>query len=307
MRLHYDEEFLEAVVLLCANTGRRAIPALQIARYHREREKLYDILDPDDRNTAFFQLHGEWFREWGLQEALVGPLREFPLLPPSLNLLAFRKANGRNDEGAELYVNEAGERNGVVALRPERLVRESDRGSFLRHELMHLQDMVDPKFEYRPELPATGLSPNKRRLAHERYRLLWNITIDGRLSRTGRETVAGKHQRSLEFANAFASWTETKQHEVFESLWSHPFPNHQRLVELLSEQGELQPNEEPQPGNPCPLCGFPTFAWADQTSMPPATVIAIRTEFPGWVPEHGACARCSEVYRHKLAPAPIVI
>ena len=76
MHLRYDEDFVEAAVFLGTSGRRRGISPLQIARFNREREKLYAILDPDERNTAFFRLHLEWFREWGLERLLTDPLKE---------------------------------------------------------------------------------------------------------------------------------------------------------------------------------------------------------------------------------------
>jgi hypothetical protein len=298
MRLCYDEDFVEAAVLLCAGGRCRSISSLQISRFNREREKLYDILDPDDRNAAFFKLHLGWFREWGLEELLTTPLREFPLLSSSLSLLAFRKARGKDDDGAELYINEAGTRTGVLAMRPDRLAREPELLLFLRHELAHLNDMVDPAFGYRPELPGLGASLGSQRLARERYRLLWDVSIDGRLSRDGRQTVATKDQRWLAFVTAFPFWTEPRQQEIFESLWTDSSPSHRRLEELVCDPRQLRSSLSPQAGASCPLCGFPTFAWADTASLGDRTVAAIRLEFPGWTPGQGVCARCSAIYRH---------
>ena len=80
MQLRYDEDFIEAAVFLCASGRRKGVPSLQISRFHREREKLYGILDPDERNAAFFKLHLDWFREWGLELPLTRMLDEFLLV-----------------------------------------------------------------------------------------------------------------------------------------------------------------------------------------------------------------------------------
>ena len=249
MHLRYDEDFVEAAVFLCTSGRRRGISSLQIARFNREREKLYALLDPDERNSAFFRLHLEWFREWGLEKLLKEPLKEFPLLPEALRILAFRKSQGNKDDGAELYVNEAGERNGVVAMRPERFEREVELASFLRHELTHLHDMIDPAFGYVPDLPVQGPSLNQQRLARERYRSLWDVSIDGRLIRSGRQTIATREHRWSEFSAAFAFWPEARQKEVFDSLWSNPAPTHRALEELVCDPRQLQstagPGREP--------------------------------------------------------------
>ena len=225
----------------------------------------------------------------------------------ALRILAFRKSQGKNDDGAELYVNEAGERNGVVAMRPERLEREAELASFLRHELTHLHDMIDPAFGYVPDLPVQGPSLNQQRLARERYRSLWDVSIDGRLIRSGRQTIATQEQRWSEFSAAFAFWTEARQKEIFDSLWSNPAPTHRALEELVCDPRQLQSTAGPRPGAPCPLCGFPTFAWADAASLTDDTVATIRSEFPHWAPEHGACGRCFAIYRVMRTQVPIVV
>jgi hypothetical protein len=179
--------------------------------------------------------------------------------------------------------------------------------AFLRHELMHLHDMVEPAFGYVPELPVSGPSLNQSRLARERYRLLWDVSIDGRLTLRGRNTIATKEQRRLEFIAAFSFWTEARQQEVFESLWTNPTPTHELLAELVSDPRQLQYTTGPRPGAPCPLCGFPTFAWATATSLADATLSAIRSEFPHWTPEQGACARCCNIYRVNRSQVPAVL
>ena len=295
MHLRYEEDFVEAAVGLCAGGRCRSITVLQIARFNHQREKLYSILDPDARNEAFFRLHLDWFREWGLEELLTGLLNQFSLLSEALELLAFRKPYGRHDEGAELYVNEAGDRNGVLALRPERLENEAELKAFLRHELTHLHDMVDPAFGYDPTLPVTGPCLGSHSLARERYRLLWDVSIDGRLSQHGCRPLVTKEQRWSEFSAGFSFWPEARQQCLFQELWTDPAPSHRRFLELLSELRPLQAGASP--GAPCPLCGFPTFNWADASRLGADTVDAIRAEFPFWTAESGLCARCAEMYR----------
>ena len=307
MRLRYDEDFVEAAVLLCATGRRKGASPMLMARFNRERDKLYDILDPDDRNAAFFRLHLDWFREWGLERHLTSPLKEFPLLTEALEILAFRKSRGKADDGAELYVNESGERNGVVAIQPERLERDAELLAFLRHEFTHLHDMVDPAFAYHPELMVLSPSLGSQRLARERYRLLWDVSIDGRLTRSGHGTVASKDQLWSEFTGAFAFWGEARHREVFGFLWNNPHLTHHDLEELVCDPRQQQTARGPSPGAPCPLCGFPTFAWADQARLTNKMVIAIESEFSHWAPAHGVCARCSEIYRIKGLQIPLTV
>jgi hypothetical protein len=296
MDLRFEEDLVETSCMLAASGACAGLPSLQVARFHREREKLYSIPDPDDRNAAFFKLHLEWFREWNLERLLTAPLAAFPLLSTALGILAYRQSRVRNDEGAELYVNAAGDRSGVVCLRPGRLGSPVELDVFLSHELMHLQDMVDPAFGYRAELPGAGPSPNQQRVARERYRLLWDMSIDGRLSRTHRQTVTTRQARWAEFLKAFDLWPAARQAEVFDVLWSNPKPNHAQFDRLIGEYARLRCTAGASPGAPCPLCGFTTFAWAPASPLEDQILNAVRREFPQWQLEQGLCRRCAEVY-----------
>src|SRR5215831_15487914 len=105
MQVNFDEDLVEGGVFLCAGGKTAGISSLQVRRFRADCERCYRVLDPDERNAAFCQVHRLWFREWGLEKRLLEPLDEFPLLAGALRLLAFRKARRRNEEAAELYVN----------------------------------------------------------------------------------------------------------------------------------------------------------------------------------------------------------
>jgi hypothetical protein len=295
MQLRYDEDLIEAAVFLIA----RRASGLQAIRFHREREKAYAILDPDERNAAFFAVHLAWFREWGMEQPLTDCLNDFPLLSEHLDLLALRKAQRKSDEGAELYVStETGGRSGILALSPGRLGSQPARLSqFLRHELSHLSDMVDPAFGYVPELDLAGGSPARQRLARERYRLLWDISIDGRLAARGHAETATRDRHEAAFPAAFPTWPPEKRVAIFQSLWNNPSPTHALLVSLLDDPSDSRERLRPAPGALCPLCGFPTFTWAAPEELDLAVIARIAPEFPRWTIEQGLCARCHAVYK----------
>jgi hypothetical protein len=325
MTLRYDDDLIEAAVFLCASGRRNGIPSLQVARFNRQREKLYDLLDPDERNAAFFKLHLDWFREWGLEQALTDLVAGFPRLSEALAVLAFRKARGKNEEGAELFVNQESRpgvlsgpgrlgacptlvRTGVVALLPERFTQDDTLARLLRHELTHLQDMVDPAFGYAPELRVPGHNQAQQRLARERYRLLWDITIDGRLARAGHAAAGACERHEAAFHRAYSFWPDAKRRQVFEELWTEPAPRHEHLEALATDPRDLAHAHQPLPGAPCPLCGFPTFAWADTATLSPPILDAIQADFAHWTTAQGACARCAETYQasRKFAFPPTV-
>ena len=300
MHLRYDDDFVEAAVFLCTSGRRPGAPPLQVRRFHHERERCYAVLDSDERNDAFFNVHLSWFREWELEKLLLDVLDEYPLLVQGVNVLAFRQARSQGDEGAELFVNQeapGSARSAVVAIRIQQFERDAAVTNFLRHEYMHLSDMLDPAFGYSPFLQIRGPGPAQQRITRERYRLLWDITIDGRLTRADRAAVGTReHYRAL-FDSAYLFWPEPRRQNVFDSLWNDPSPRHEELLTLASDPRDLSHAEGALPGAACPLCGFPTFLWADLAALKQDTLSALQQHFPHWLPKEGVCARCVEVYQ----------
>jgi hypothetical protein len=202
----------------------------------------------------------------------------------------------KKDEGAELYVSTETGRAGVVAFRPERFERLPGLERFLRHEFTHVQDMLDPAFGYSPRLDLPGQNAAQQRLTRERYRLLWDITIDGRLSRASAAGCSLQQQHRADFDRAFGFWAETKRDEVFTDLWNDPHPRHTALLAIAADPRGIKAAHEPAPGAPCPLCGFSTFEWAATETLS-AAAARIQSEFSDWTPERGACRRCVEIYK----------
>jgi hypothetical protein len=296
MQLRYDDDFLEGAVFVRANGRQQGPPPAQVRRFHREREKLYSVLDPDERNAAFFRLHLDWFREWGLEKLLLELLDEFALLRANLSAAAFHKARTQRDEGAELYVGPEHGKVAMVALRSERFERPEELASFLRHEFWHLHDMVDPAFGYSPQLHLPGQNAAQQRLTRERYRLLWDITIDGRIAARSRAPASEGAPHRVGFDHAFNFWPEDKREEVFDHLWRNPNPRHTELLAIAADPRGVKQASQPADGAPCPLCGFATFDWAEAASLSGKILSAIQREFPVWTPEQGACTRCHEIY-----------
>jgi hypothetical protein len=296
MTLLFDDDLIEGVVQLGVIGRWPAIPSLQIRRFHAERERCYGILDPDERATAFAQLQLSWFQEWGFAERLGKVAAHFAILSDALAALAFRKARGRNDEAAELYRDPEGQWRGIVALRPERFADDSALKRFLHHELAHLADMVNPEFGYSPELGQTGQTPSQLRLTRERYRLLWGVSIDGRLAQRGLDTVADEVQRRQEFNRGFAFLPDERRDELFDALWSGRLAQHLPLLELAADPRGLQGRHAPVPGAACPLCGFATFQWTEIDRLRTAARERMHADFPGWSDGESVCARCAEMY-----------
>ena len=293
MQLLLDDDLVEGATFLCA-TRRHDIPSTSIRRFHQSREKAYSFLDPDERQEAFARVHQEFFQEWGLRAALDSGLARFQNLQQHLMAAAFRKARVRTEEGADLHVNPDARRRAIVALLPERMASTDRLDPFLNHELQHVSDMVDPAFEYDAEGVSAGASPSQQRLVRERYRLIWDVTIDGRLGRCGFATVATEAERSAEFERAFGFLADRS--DRFVQLWEGDHPTHTEVLSLARDPRGFNNTRQIEPGAPCPLCGFATFQWIRAADISAVVLGRIRKDFKEWHEDEALCARCAEMY-----------
>jgi hypothetical protein len=285
MNLTYDADLIESLVFLETRRLAGNGQGLLVARYDRHRSQLYALADEEERNNAHFALNLKWFREFGLEDRLLAPLREFPLIRDRAATLLIRKATGHKDEGAELFVRPDA-RNVALAFRSEQFFAPSF-AAFLRHEFCHISDLLDDAFAYEPDIHLPDAPPAELDLLRERYRILWDITIDGRL----------RQHRDLRWAE-FQKALPTLPAAVFERLW-RTRPAHAELVALAKS---VLARAVQTPGATCPLCQFPTFAWAE---APP--IAAISRDYPHWLPTQGCCARCAELYTVKSLEQPATL
>jgi hypothetical protein len=269
--------------------------------YWREREALYTPGDAEERDRAFLALGRATFETLGLGQPLVVALEEQALLCRSLVLVRVVQARSVREEGADyLSVSSPGPR-AIVRFLPETLLDAERLLRFLRHELFHLADMIDPAFGYDPELPDCDGSAARRRELIVRYRALWDATIDGRLARRGRAPSAAQERRRREVEAAFAVLGE-RAGTVFDRWWSEASPRHERMLAcaLDPQQGEASAERAGRSSLVCPLCRFPWVAAAGFDPVVSAAVAAeIQLDFPAWTPAAGVCPRCVELYRSR--------
>jgi hypothetical protein len=274
--VEYDPRLVEEAVL------RRIAGHPQEGEYRTRRDRIYELSDPARRAAAFSELDGEWFARLGLDRPLLQALAE--VLPEaSVERVLVGRARSAAEEAADLLVARDGSSRCVlVRLRPERFLDPQPLFEWLRRELWFVADMLDPAFRYEPRLPASNLGPSGDRRLRERYRLLWEITIDGRLLRVGLGLPETRDRRRAEFLRFFPELPE----ETFARLFDGPRPSHPQLVEIaLAAESRSR----------CPLCGFPApLVSAREVSEPVRQAIA--AEFPSWEPDRGLCRRCAELF-----------
>jgi len=252
--------------------------------FHQERETLYAIEDPERRNRAFVELHHRWFDCFGLERALADVLAAHPLIVSSVAACAVRKARRARDQGAELFVRpgpaDGDARRLTLSLLPETLVDPTLLTPLLDHELLHVDDMLDPSFGYLPELPWDGL-PGK--LAQQRYTALWAATVAMRLGSESSGRCRAELLRRLPDLEGTA---------MLSRLLSAERPSHEELVAVATAATAY--------ARRCPLCHMPTHDLAPVADT--ALERHIRHERPAW---DGAsvCVQCAELYRARLDEA----
>ena len=288
--------------------------------FRRERDRLYEIKDPEAREGAFREFHAAWFEGLDLGRPIAQALRELPAIGAATQGCRIASARSRQEEGAELFVRAGGADPGephrrwvVIRLRPETLCATDAVLHLLRHELFHIADMLDPRFGYEPHLPASGVGPAHERLLRDRYRALWDATIDGRLARLGRAPASVRADRLRDFVRAFPMLGEGTE-ERFQRFFDGPPCTHADLVAFATSAAAVVRSSVPDPrppaptpplGERCPLCRFPTHAFEpDPLGLSAEVIGAIRSDFPAWEPAHGLCRQCADLYRARGGHAP---
>lgn len=294
MGIEYEPRFLDEVV-------RGFVGARPEARlYHRERECAYREPDPEERARAFEALDRAWFERLGLERPLQSALAERPVVREGVGRIGVGRPPRRQDAGAELLVRPArtGEDPSAgrvlrLLIAPETFLDAEQLLTFLRRELQHVADMLDPRFGYEPSLPATG-GPAHERLLRDRYRVVWDATVDGRLVHAGSLPADIRAWRAGEFARAFPGLDAGGAAVAFARFFDDPAPTHAALVEFVTRPATR--------GNPvagtCALCGFPTADLdPDPQGLPAAAGGELARDFPSWRPEDGCCRQCADLYR----------
>lgn len=255
IRLTYDPELVEEAVLLAEASMTR----VDVRAFRRDRDRIYDVADADEREARFRSLHLRWFVRLGLHRTIAQAMAERPEIAERLAEGRIARAMTRREEGADLIDGGAGVSHTrpmlVLRLRPATFVESDGLRNLLRHELMHISDMLNPAFGYQRALPPSDDGPSHDNILRDRYRVLWDVTIDGRLARTG--LLGDDHVRAVrkqEFTNTFRMLGERCQ-EVFDEWFDRTQPSHAALVAFALRQDADRPAADIT--GRCPLCGFP--------------------------------------------------
>ena len=289
-RLEFDPRLMEDAVLL------RISGHAQETEFHQERERIYEIRDEEKQGKRFSELHQQWFVRLELALAVESALGDYPLLKRDTRGCRVMFSMFSKQEGADLYGTSPA--TIIIKLRPSSLLDTSTLLTFLRHEFMHLHDILDPCFAYQLELPQSEVGPTYDNLIRERYRVLWDTWIDGRLLSRGWAPASVKQQRRTEFEATFSMLGESLDAK-FSQWFDWPVHGHEDLLTfaLHPESEDLQQNSQEIQTGRCPLCRFPSFDLQNGRDVSPQTVQEIVRDFPDWSVEQGLCRQCSDLYQ----------
>lgn len=294
MRWQYDQHLVEGAVFQELRRLEDRGQPEAMRRFHRMTDGCYDLPEGESREQAFFAACWQIFRECGFEQVVPEALTRYPRVSAQVPEGVVAPARSEREEKAELFSRD--ETPSTVELRV-RATQFQDRHSlsvWCRHELCHIDDMLDPAFAYAREGLTARADTLGVHLTRERYRLLWAISVDGRMAQTGSAPLRSREERFTDLTQAFPGVQEQEADILFDRLWQGQRPSHTELLEMAQQFSPLAGIQAA--GLPCPLCAFPTHVWGEVTTLPEAAQAKIQAEFPSWVPSDGLCERCAEVY-----------
>jgi hypothetical protein len=262
------------------------------------------VTDAEERERAFQDLNAGWFARLGLADPIEKAIGEQPLVLSGAGHCLVASAPEQKAEGAELFVTrEAGDGKKekptvCILLMPRSLLDPARVLTLLRHELLHVADMLDPNFGYEPALPPAEGGPTHDALLKNRYRVLWDTTIDGRMTRRGWATAALRAERLADFARAFPM-LGARTEDTFGRFFDRDSTHTELVAFAVDPRADLKNSQATAaPGSRCALCGFPTFDFEPEPSRLPAELVAgVNLDFPRWRPADGLCRQCADLYR----------
>lgn len=238
MNFEYDPQLVEQATFLAA----RSVPERECAT-HQLLDPLYRIADAESRQRAFREAYGELFRRFELDRIIPAFVLEFPLLGGRIPRCIVREAERRRAQSVDLYSDRSGggaigvERALIIALCPECLLEADRLRPWLIGQLRHIEDMVDERFGYKRELP--GASTAQQNLIRDRYALLWDIFVEGRLIRSGMLTGDGAVGLRASFDRVFSQGGASPSRLGFEWLLDQDGLTHAQLMSWAVEPNQL--------------------------------------------------------------------
>ncbi len=294
-RIAYSTEFDPRLVEDAVLAAIEAAAIEERRTFHREREPIYEVASAAARESSFGELHNRWFVRLALGEPVHAAIEECTSITAATSRALAVPVVKAGEEFADLQENHRDHSRPILLLRirattlanPDRLM------PWLHHELLHIADMLDPEFGFTRTLGTDDDGSVMKSLLRERYRALWDTTIDGRLESRGRLTAGQKRLRRSDFLNTFRM-LGARGPAVFERFFHSQRPNH---AELAAFAAQPTPAADSGATGRCPLCQMPCARLQSNPADLTARVLGlIRADFPSWEPRQSLCRQCADLY-----------
>lgn len=318
----YDTKLTEAVVRQEVDRKEKEGDSSLMEEYHKEVDPIYDIEDVIDKEEAFDALYEKFFLDnLGYGKVIKEVFDEFPFLTEKISDIYINLDLMR--EEANLMKKDPDEPSNLrkikFKMRAEIFCDKNELRKAIRHELMHVKDMLDDDYGYDTKVPA-GLNTTEENFVRDRYKIFWDIYIDSRLIREGRETMETKEKRFAWFSGIYKKLPAEQKVVMFDNFWNKEKITHQEILDMATDMmkavpllgGDISDLDEQEKksywsGRPCPLCNFPTYKWANDINLEDEKAKklqeAIKADFPKWTAAEGVCERCTELYKFNVEEA----
>lgn len=317
-----DPKLTEGVVQLLLRQREQAGEMSLSKEYHRMSEEIYDRYPISERNDPTFDeefetLNYKFFERRGFLDLIREALNEYPVIGEKVGEVVIKKTYIRDKAEANLAGriisdDERGELKVInLTLSVDLFEDLPYLRKFLRHELMHVIDMLDESFGY--EDTKLGESPAEELIIYRRYGAIWDTYINSRLIKMGKETTSDKDGCRIEFEGCYGGLPPKERLGCFEGIWQTERLTHRQILEMTRDVEKLREiavavSDEAMdeaskkkrvhlPGSICPMCRFPTHHWVDGEAIDKEVIDLILKDLPNWNPADGACERCVEVYK----------
>jgi len=315
MKMEYEPSLIEEVVFKEITMREEKGDNTLSEEYHLKVDPIYEQFSLEDRQKEFKKIEWDFFEKLGFSKYVEEIFSEFPEVENLISGGVVVKARSHHDECIDLVrgLDDKADKYRIkIKLLSERFHNIPYLQKLMRHEIMHVLDMLDASFGYKNEF--LGGSPLEQNIIRERYSTFWDIFVDSRLLRSGKETIGSKDARFEEFAALYSTFSGEVKKAIFDKLWEDEGLTHSRMMELAKDVNKVievadasdnsdfkEQNKVHIPGTVCPLCHFRTYNWIENLEEDPLLVKAVKEEFPDWSPQDSACERCVEMYKSRRA------
>ena len=250
MELRFQPALLQEVIDSFVEKTEREGDPTYYKEFHELADPIYEKFTLDDRESEFKKLYQYLFGTWGFSDIIRDAFNEYPLVKDKVGIVLVKGVLKEDQEGVDILrkwgsvehdlarqFEEKGLKGIGIKLIPRRFY-DPALTRYCRHELMHISDMLDPAFAYDPDTKV-GQNPGEETLILHRYRILWSLSVDSRLTAAGKEPMLRKEDRYKEFRSWYRKIPAVQLKSVFEGLWQTGFFTHADLIGVNDRRAVL--------------------------------------------------------------------